>query len=224
MTFSQVIFAVLALATVGAAIAVVTLRNLFHAALMLVVAFFGVAGFYVLLDAGFFAAAQVLVYIGAISILIIFSVMLTRGVFMPQARNSQSGYVAVAAAILFILIAALVGPWSIPWQGAQIGALTLPARPFGNPAEFSQAVPKLPVDYINLFGQKLVTEYFVAFLLSGVLLLLAMIGAIWVARERKLVEVVAERRAMAAEAAAEAAADEAAGKTEAAPAPVGEAH
>ena len=55
MTYSIAIFIPLAIITIGAAIAVVTLRNVFHAALMLVVAFFGVAGFYVLLEAGFFA-------------------------------------------------------------------------------------------------------------------------------------------------------------------------
>ena len=205
MTFSQVIFAVLAVATIGAALAVVTLRNVFHAALMLVVAFFGVAGFYVLLEAGFFAAAQVLVYIGAISVLLIFSVMLTRGVFMAQARNQQSGYVAVAAGILFVLIIALVGPIAFSYQG--IPGLNLPARAFGNPIEFSGPVPKLQVDYLLRFGAGLVTDYAVAFLLGAVLLLLAMVGAIWVARERKLMEIVLERREMAAEAAAEQAND-----------------
>jgi NADH-quinone oxidoreductase subunit J len=123
MTYSIAIFIALAIITIGAAIAVVTLRNVFHAALMLVVAFFGVAGFYVLLEAGFFAAAQVLVYIGAISVLLIFSVMLTRGVFMAQARNQQSGYAAVAAGVMFLLIAALVGPIAINWPGLRLGGV-----------------------------------------------------------------------------------------------------
>lgn len=221
MTYSQVIFVVLALVTVGAAVAVVTLRNVFHAALMLVVAFFGVAGFYVLLEAGFFAAAQVLVYIGAISVLLIFSVMLTRGVFMAQARNEQSGYVAVTAGILFVLIAVLVGPIALNWQGIQIGGFSLPPRVFGNPGEFLVPNPKaVQPDYLVRFGSNLIQTYGVGFLLAGVLLLLAMVGAIWVARERKLMEIVLERREMAAEARREADADTAAGVE--APAPAAE--
>ena len=57
---------------------VVSNRNLFHAALALMGSFLGVAGLYVLLEAGFLAAAQLLIYIGAISILVIFAIMMTR--------------------------------------------------------------------------------------------------------------------------------------------------
>ena len=59
---------------IGAGLIVVTNRNLFHAALALMVSFLGVAGIYLSLDAGFMAAAQLLIYIGAISILVIFGV------------------------------------------------------------------------------------------------------------------------------------------------------
>ncbi|MBP8241485.1 MAG: NADH-quinone oxidoreductase subunit J [Thermoflexales bacterium] len=212
MTYSIAIFIALAIITIGAAIAVVTLRNVFHAALMLVVAFFGVAGFYVLLEAGFFAAAQVLVYIGAISVLLIFSVMLTRGVFMAQARNQQSGYAAVAAGVMFILIAALVGPIALNWPGLKLGNFVLPPRVLGNPIEFAVPSPKaVQPDYLTRFGSNLIETYGVGFLLAGVLLLLAMVGAIWVARERKLMEIVLERREMAAEAKVESDADTAAG-------------
>lgn len=74
----QILFVLLAIITIGSALVVVTNRNLFHSALALMVSFAGVAGVYITLDAGFLAMAQLLVYIGAISILIIFAIMMTR--------------------------------------------------------------------------------------------------------------------------------------------------
>ena len=80
MTLEQIVFILVAILTLGSALMVVTTRNLVHAALWLVVALFGVAVFFVLLHAGFLAVAQVVIYIGAIAILTIFTIMLTRRV------------------------------------------------------------------------------------------------------------------------------------------------
>ena len=73
-----IVFAVFAVLILAGGIGVVTTRNLIHGALWLVLSLFGVAGFFVLLSAPFLAAVQVVVYIGAIAILIVFAVMLTR--------------------------------------------------------------------------------------------------------------------------------------------------
>ena len=73
-----IVFIVASVVTLGTGLIVVTNRNLFHAALAMMASFLGVAALYVLLDAGFLAAAQLLVYIGAISILVIFAIMMTR--------------------------------------------------------------------------------------------------------------------------------------------------
>ena len=91
--FEQVFFIIVATITLVFSIAVVTLRNLFHAALALMGAFLGVAIIYVTLGAGFLAMAQLLVYIGAISILIIFAIMMTRRLMSADevAFNSQAG-------------------------------------------------------------------------------------------------------------------------------------
>ena len=78
MSAEQYIFIAVSAVTLISGFIVVTNRNLFHAALAMMLSFFGVAGIYVTLEAGFIAAAQLLVYIGAISILIIFAIMLTR--------------------------------------------------------------------------------------------------------------------------------------------------
>ena len=79
MLFQDVVFWFLAIAAIGAALGVVLVRDLFRAALLLIVVFIAVAGFFVLLNAEFLAVVQVLIYAGAISILIIFAVMLTPG-------------------------------------------------------------------------------------------------------------------------------------------------
>src|SRR5689334_2843030 len=103
MTANQIIFLLTAAATLGAAIYVVTARNLVHAALALIATFFGVAIVFVLLEAGFLAAVQVVLYIGAIAILIIFAIMLTRRVMQdtgPQ-TNRMWGVAAVLALVTF---------------------------------------------------------------------------------------------------------------------------
>jgi NADH-quinone oxidoreductase subunit J len=77
MTALQIIFLITAVVTLGSALMVVTSRNLIHSALWLILSLFGVAVLYVVLNASFLAVAQVVIYIGAIAILIIFAVMMT---------------------------------------------------------------------------------------------------------------------------------------------------
>ena len=74
----DVAFWVLAVICVGAALAVVFVRDVFRAALFLILCFFTVAGIYITLNADFLAAVQVLIYVGAVSVLLIFAIMLTR--------------------------------------------------------------------------------------------------------------------------------------------------
>jgi len=196
MTLQQLIFLGLAAVIVLAALFVVSTRNLFRAALMLVVSFFGIAGLYVLLDAGFFAVAQVLVYIGAISILIIFGVMLTRGMQGMEPRNTQAVGGAVVAAIIFGVLVLLLGPFHV----------TINNREFGNIAwnfakDATGNAPAVADTYIASLGVALVdvNQFALPFELASVMILLVMIGAIWVARERKVAEVQADRRDILAE-------------------------
>lgn len=176
MTLEQVIFILVSLLTLGTGIVVVTNRNLFHAALAMMASFLGVAGLYILLDAGFLAAAQLLVYIGAISILIIFAIMLTRR--MMQARetslNSQSGLGLVTAVGTFALIAAVITRW---W-----GVERLSGRP-DVPDSVLQGT-------VVLLGEAFVRAdaYVIPFIMASVLLLAALIGAIYVAWPAEYVE------------------------------------
>ena len=105
MYFQDVIFWVLAVGSVAAALGVVLLRDIFRAALLLVVVFLAVAGFFVMMNAEFLAVVQVLIYAGAIAILIIFAIMLTRDV---QQGNLPNRLQAVAVLFPVLLLVALV--------------------------------------------------------------------------------------------------------------------
>ena len=92
MSATPISFLVVAALTLASAFLVVTVRNLIHAAVWLVAALFGVAVIFVLLDAGFMATVQVVLYIGAIAILIVFAVMLTRRVMQDVGPQSNANW------------------------------------------------------------------------------------------------------------------------------------
>ena len=105
MAFQDVVFWVLAVANVVAALGVVLLRDVFRAALLLVVVFLTVAGFFVLMNAEFLAVVQVLIYAGAVAVLIIFAIMLTREV---QRGNLPNRLQPAAVVLPALLLAAMV--------------------------------------------------------------------------------------------------------------------
>jgi len=105
MTFQDIVFWILAVVAIGAALGVVLVKDLFRAALLLVLVFMAVAGFFVLLSAEFLAVVQVLIYAGAISILVIFAIMLTRDV---QRGNLPNRLQIPAVLFSALLLSALV--------------------------------------------------------------------------------------------------------------------
>jgi NADH-quinone oxidoreductase subunit J len=169
MTLMQLIFLFIAAVTLVAALMVVTSRNLIHAALWLILTLFGVAVFYVLLSAGFFAVVQVIIYIGAIAILFIFAVMLTGRTVRDSGQQSNSRWwlAALVSLALFIGIFVVLNDWP----------------------GFITPMPELGagVNSLEQLGTALVSPdaYVLPFELASVLLVAAMIGAIYVARERK---------------------------------------
>jgi NADH:ubiquinone oxidoreductase subunit 6 (subunit J) len=213
MTVQQVLFIVISLVVLGAALFVVTTRNLFRAALMMILAFFGIAGLFVLLEIGLFAVAQVLIYIGAISILVIFAVMLTRGMQGMVPRNSQAVGAAVTAAIIFAVLLLILGPLRVTvdlarWPVISLFAGNASPREVGGiawtPAD--RAIPSVPETYIADFGRALVdlNQYLLPFLLIAFLVDVVLAGAIFIARQRRPAEVIEERRLRAEEDAEEA--------------------
>ena len=160
----MIIFGLSSLVTLGAALAVVTNKNILHSAFYRVLSFVGVASIYVLLEAPFIAVVQVLVYIGAIAILIVFAIMLTRRLYSEDLnqRNTQWIWSALGAVGFFLVLGWVV--YSVNWPVAQ------------------QAVPE---DAITILGQDLLSTYVIPFEIASVLLLAALVGAILIGRERE---------------------------------------
>jgi NADH-quinone oxidoreductase subunit J len=159
-----VVFVIFSLITLGAALAVVTSKNLFHSALFLILSFVGVASLYVLLEAPFLAAVQILVYVGAIAILIVFAIMLTRRLMAKDLvqRNAQWGWSALGAVLLFVALGLIL--LQVNWPVVEA------------------AVPK---ETISILGQDLMGRYVMPFEVASVLLLVALVGSIIIARERE---------------------------------------
>ena len=159
-----VVFIVLSLITLGAALAVVTSKNLFYSALFLILSFVGVASLYVLLEAPFLAAVQILVYVGAIAILIVFAVMLTRRLMAKDLvqRNAQWGWSALGAVLLFLALGLIL--LQVNWPAVEAA---------------------VPEETISILGQDLMGTYLVPFEVASVLLLVALVGSIIIARERE---------------------------------------
>jgi NADH-quinone oxidoreductase subunit J len=162
MSLMQIVFIILAVAAVGSAVGMVTSRNIFYSALLLIACLFMVAGFYVLLEAPFLAAVQVLVYVGAIAVLIIFAVMLTERLMSKETRTwNEQWWVALLVAICLaavLLYVVVTATWRV-----------------------SAGAP--PSDAIAALGQTLMSTYVLPFEVASVLLLMALIGAIIIARE-----------------------------------------
>jgi NADH-quinone oxidoreductase subunit J len=125
MTAEQIIFLLVALFTLASGFMVVTTGNLVHAALWLVSTLFGVAVVFALLNAGFLAVVQVVVYIGAIAILFIFAVMLTRKDMRDQGPQTNRGW--WAGALIAILVFAGLFFLLQGWNGLSKTAAAIPS-------------------------------------------------------------------------------------------------
>jgi NADH-quinone oxidoreductase subunit J len=169
MTADQIIFLLCALLILGSALMVVTTRKLIHAAMWLVSALFGVAILYAVLQAGFLAVVQVVVYIGAIAVLFIFAIMLTRKDLLDKGTQTRSNW----------------------WISALLGLLILTGLVFliiGQPA-FAHTASVIPtgVDTLRNLGTALVSpdSFVLPFEVASVLLLAALVGAVYIASGNK---------------------------------------
>lgn len=168
MTVDQILtwvaFIVMAGIALVGAFMVASFRNVFHAALALMLSFMGVAGLYLLLEAEFIAAVQVLVYVGAISILIVFAVMLTRGLMKSKEASQNSQWIAAAIVSLIMFGVLFFVAVGTAWPQTQTA---------------------IKGDLIVLLGKELLTTYVFPFEIASVLLLAALVGAIVIAREKE---------------------------------------
>ena len=107
MLFQDIVFWLLSVMAIGGALGVVMVPDLFRAALLLIVVFMSVAGVFILLSAEFLAVVQVLIYVGAIAILLIFAIMLTRDVQRGNLPNRLQIPAVVFSALLFSALVAV---------------------------------------------------------------------------------------------------------------------
>jgi NADH-quinone oxidoreductase subunit J len=172
MDFATLLFWIIAVILVGAALAVVALRNIVHSALALVLTFGMAAGIYLLLNAEFIAIVQILIYVGAVTILILFSLMLTR-ITGGRATNPVNKQWWLA-----VLVSALVG-------AAIIYAVS--ASPMATSASGTPAPLANNVNNVVAIGQLLYSpttySYILPFEIASLVLLVAIIGAIVIGRE-----------------------------------------
>ncbi len=191
-TLTQVIFLVLTLVTLAGAIGVVTARTVFISALWLIVSFLGVAGLYVMLGASFLAVIQILIYVGAISVLILFAVMLTHQPMEARQRFNRQwalGFLLAFSMFGVLAIVAYSADWPLskgqlpPSGGAVVSAEAAAAVPaVVKQTEAGAAVYRLP-EQVVMLGRAFMIEHFLAFELISMILLVALVGAIVVARE-----------------------------------------
>ena len=163
MTAADSVFWVFAILTVGSAAVVVVARSLIYNAFALLFTFFGVAGLYVLLGADFLAAAQLLVYVGGIMVLLLFGVMLTHRIqdLDLQTEKTQVLPGLIVGVGIFTILAAVA--FQTRWPEA--------VRPLGPTTRD--------------IGRMFLGEYLLAFEAASVLLLVALIGAAMIVRRRK---------------------------------------
>jgi len=163
MTMSGVIFYLLAAYVLVCGIGVVRQTNLFHAGISLIGCFLGVAGLYITLASPFMAAMQVLIYAGAISVVLLFGFMLTHDLMKPAPPAFQKIPAMVSAALLAALLC--LAAFHSNWVPADQGGRSL------------RDVEQLGFSYM--------TANFLPFQIVAILLLAALIGAVVIARKEE---------------------------------------
>ncbi len=166
MIVATVFFYLFSAVMIASAVMVIASRNPVHSVLFLILAFFNAAGLFILMGAEFLALILVVVYVGAVAVLFLFVVMMLDVDFV-QLREGFLNYLPVGALIGFILVVELLlvlGGWVISPDAVANIAVPIPADP--------------SVSNIQAIGEVLYTRYVFFFQMAGLILLVAMIGAI----------------------------------------------
>jgi len=166
----QIVFIFVSLVTIISAIFVVSLRKIFHAALWLIVTLMGVAIIFALLEASFFAAVQILVYIGAIAIILIFAIMLTRNIMSDEEiQINRSWGIVLILVLLFLVI------FISQLSSNEIFTTTLMPLAF----QGQENISSLGEGLLNPAG------YALPFELASLLLLGALVGGVYIAMDKR---------------------------------------
>ena len=163
MTVAEVVFYILAALSIVAALGVVTVPNVVHAALFLIITLLGVAGFYILLSSEFLALVQILIYAGTVSILLLLALMLTRGAEqnLPSVGSGAQWPIGFAAStVLAIALLTAVFDSSWPRDTGQVTVVSL-----------------------ETLAGALFRDWLMPFEVVSIVLLVALIGAVVLAHE-----------------------------------------
>jgi NADH-quinone oxidoreductase subunit J len=166
MILHAILFYIFAVAAVASGVMVVAARNPVHSVLFLIVAFFNTAALFVLIGAEFLAMILVIVYVGAVAVLFLFVVMML-DIDFAELRSGFVRYLPIGALVGLVLLAELI-LIAVSWALSPPGSVVAAAGPAGAVA----------VDNTRALGQILYTRYLFAFQAAGLILLVAMIGAI----------------------------------------------
>ena len=170
---TELVFWTIALSTVVSAIAVVQIRDLFRASLFLIVTLLGVAGLFILLRAEFLAGVQLMIYVGAISVLIIFAILMTRD--LEDGSTAHNFRIPVALVALILMGVSIYAISNTEWN--IIGTETLNTDQMNQAADvFSNSIPTL--------AKLLLRDFVLAVEVVSVLLLSAVLGSLALVRGR----------------------------------------
>jgi NADH-quinone oxidoreductase subunit J len=161
VTAEAMAFSVLSAILVGSALAVVLSKNLFHSVLWLALALTGTAGIFLMLDAEFLAAVQLLLYAGGVITIVVFAIVVTERLVGERISQTSRGITLgclIAASLAVVLIRTI--------QGAELPAVR----------------PDIPADLTQALGVSVLTDHVLAFELIGLLLVATLIGSIYFAR------------------------------------------
>ena len=171
MIIQAIAFYVFALVAVGSAVMVISARNPVHSVLFLILAFFNAAGLFVLMGAEFLAMILVVVYVGAVAVMFMFVVMML-DINFAELRQGFLRYLPIGGAIGLIVLAELLfilAGWKLAPEAIRVAAAPTPDQ----------------VTNARALGQLIYTQYAYLFQLAGLILLIAMIGAIVLTHRRR---------------------------------------
>ena len=188
-TVIQIVFFILSALVLLSGVMVVVAKNIIHAALWLIASFAGVAALYFLLEAPFIGVVQVLVYAGAVSILMLFAIMLTRQVTGEATRQLFERWwvsAVVAVGLFFLVIVPTILRPGITTAGGEPG--TWPRTDLAQqPATGGGTAAETTTTIAGAFeiGRSFMQEYLLPFEVASILLLVALIGAVVIAYEER---------------------------------------
>ncbi len=169
-TLVDIVFWIVALFTISGSIAIITVNNVFKSAVLLALTMVSISILYFLLSADFIGVVQMLVYVGAVSGLIAFAVMLVKDVPKSNSANNLINLSIIPSTIFLVIIAFSIGAEN--W----ITKTSI---------DYEEPLSEIVVSNVSWIGELLIREYFISFQIAGLILLAALIGALALLRRER---------------------------------------